>query len=672
VTIRHLSELDGAALRFGGDELQVRRFYGLTLIGFLALFAHAPGQTGNKGASPTAPSPTEQSGLRQELPSEAVSIEGLIRLDVVVSDQAGKAVAGLKRADFNVIENGVTQPVVAFRNSNDAPAGSDDGLSVILLLDTLDLPGSFEQQRSEGATEYSPDLVLQVRQQAADFLGRNTGKLAHPVTIYSLEKSGFFLTASPSVDGELLARAVSADDKAHTYFVPPPNLCKPGDNAFRLIPAMTGLRALGTIATQEVSGPGRKLLLWIGPGLRPGGTGAFAKDGQSLLTEAPSTVCPFSPFTGTLSGSHGQEHRLDLFQKVLWFSALLRQARVTLDTVADPEPEELPSDWKKFLNGASSLQSASWMDLYKKVLAIQSGGRVLPFAHDRVRQIEDAIDAEKYDYSLTFEPLPMRTEEYHSLNVEVGQPNLTARTTTGFYDEPYYEDPPDPNIQHVTLAQLQTILGLSKQPLQRRLQDLQRTELTERASPTAIQQLLKLIGWRGDPRALDQLADQSSFLEPPPSEILADPAPDEVEREQILSAAGDYLHRAVAELPDLFATRNSAYYFRGAHADNVSRSKDTVVYRHGDEELVNDKMQPIPGSNQPLKSYGTFGPILSGLQVLLADRPASPGNAGRKAPPVGLVSSCTRITGLQESCCQAAAFPTTLGAGTSRYPPHRI
>ena len=122
-----------------------------------------------------------------------MSIEGLIRLDVVVSDQAGKAVEGLKRADFKMVENGVTQSVVAFRNPNDGPAGSDDGLSVILLLDTLDLPGSLEQQRSEGAVEYLPDLGQQERQQVADFLRRNAGKLEQPVTIYSLEKSGFFL-----------------------------------------------------------------------------------------------------------------------------------------------------------------------------------------------------------------------------------------------------------------------------------------------------------------------------------------------------------------------------------------------------------------------------------------------------------------------------------------------
>jgi VWFA-related protein len=672
-----------STLRFGGDEPPVRRFYGSTLIGFLALLAQAPAQIGTNGISASAPSPTEQPGLRQELPSEAVSIEGLVRLDVVVSDQGGKAVEGLKWADFKVVENGVTQSVVAFRNPNDAAAGSDESLRIILLLDTLDLPGSLEQQMREHAAEYLPDLEQQERQQAADFLRRNAGKLAHPVTIYSLKKTGFFLTAGPSLDGELLARAVIADDKAQTYFVPPPDLCKPADNEFRLIPAMTGLRALGTIATQEVSRPGRKLLLWIGPGLKAGGTGAFAVDGQSLLTQSPSGCShpPYSPFTYTLSGHPGQERRLDLFKKIIWFSALLRQARVTLDSLAETVPrspgqapglEESPSEWEQFLSGASSLQPASWMYLYKKVLAIQSGGRVLPFAEDRVRQIEDAIDAEKNYYSLTFEPLPARTEEYHLLKVEVSQPNLTARTTTGYYDEPYYEDPPNPTIQHVTVAQLQTIvlsfthgispwqgMALSKQAIPGRIQ---RLELTERVSPTALQQLLRLTGWHGDAHSLDELAHQSAFLEPPGSEILRDPTPKEAEQQRILSAAADYLGTIVPKLPDLFAMR-SAVYYRGAPAQDVTQSKETVVYRHGDEEIVDDKMQHIPGSNQPLKSYGSFGPILNSLQVLFADHAGFTWKRWEKSATGRLAIFAYESPGTPRVTLSGCCFPNDAGRG---------
>ena len=41
---------------------------------------------------------------RKELPSEAVSAEGLIRLDATVTDQAGKSVAGLQSTDFRLLD----------------------------------------------------------------------------------------------------------------------------------------------------------------------------------------------------------------------------------------------------------------------------------------------------------------------------------------------------------------------------------------------------------------------------------------------------------------------------------------------------------------------------------------------------------------------------------------
>jgi len=69
-----------------------------------------------KPPAPTAATRTAnpQPGVRKELPSEAVSAEGLIRLDATITDPAGKAVAGLRRADFSVLDNGQPQKIVAF------------------------------------------------------------------------------------------------------------------------------------------------------------------------------------------------------------------------------------------------------------------------------------------------------------------------------------------------------------------------------------------------------------------------------------------------------------------------------------------------------------------------------------------------------------------------------
>jgi hypothetical protein len=144
----------------------VRRFYRLTLsgFGFLVTLASALGQR----SVPTTDKPTAigtgnpELRQRKELPSEAVSAEGLIRLDATVTDQAGKAVAGLQRVDFSLFDNGQPQRIIAFRASKSLSASADDSLSVILLLDTLDLPSN---------------LAAFERQQAAQFLRQNSGKL---------------------------------------------------------------------------------------------------------------------------------------------------------------------------------------------------------------------------------------------------------------------------------------------------------------------------------------------------------------------------------------------------------------------------------------------------------------------------------------------------------------
>lgn len=607
-------------------------------IALLALSTATLGQGGNAADSASASTQNQGTGLRRVPANEAVNVEGLIRLDVVVTDSAGKAVQGLKRTDFKVLENGVRRPVVAFRAPNQVPVESEDGLRVILLIDTIDL---------------GPALQGQERRQTAEFLRRNSGKLTQPVTIYSLEKSGLFLTAGPSTDGELLAKDVAADTKTETFFVPP----KRGKTAPALyisqsiteghpdkFPAMTGLRALGTIATREVSVPGRKLLLWIGPGLGYCGTGGIAMHdvyhagqiqllgklyGQALVRRYGCGKLSVGQSIISVSAGHvlsgknkeAKANRLDVYNKVKWFSALLRQARLTVDCLAADGKEESPRIWERFVNGNVSPQSISWMNLYKKVLAVQSGGRALPFAKNRARQIEDAIQREKLYYALTFDPFPVREEEYHSIKVEVDRPNLTARTSTGFFDEPYYDEPPDPTIRHVTIAQLEQLILFARAANAR----LPRVALTERLSATKIQQITSG-GPRRAPskykrreRRIEEIAYESAFLDPPSLEILADPPPDKAERARMLAAAAKYMDTVIKRLPDFYATRHAIDYF-GTDPIQEVRSTNTVLYRHGDEMVVDNKDQRVAAGGHQIYVHGTFGPILRLLQGFLTTR----------------------------------------------------
>jgi VWFA-related protein len=593
----------------------VRRSFRLTLagFGFLLILAAALGQRSVASTDKPTAIGTGNLELRQrkELPSEAVSTEGLIRLDATVTDQTGKAVAGLQRIDFRLLDNGQPQRIIAFRASTSRSASADDSLSVILLLDTLDLPS---------------DLAAFERQQAAQFLRQNSGKLAQPVTIYSLEDSGFFLTSKASTDGEALATDVASDNKVEAYFLAPKvhsplkAVVEPSLDSF---PALTGLRALWTIATAEASRPGRKLLFWIGPGLGIRGTGAFVSDGKGLLEHSTKGAS----FGYSTSGKKGEEVKRDLFQKICWFSILLRQVRVALDCFSLGEDEPAADAWSKFLTVVPSAQQASWMNLFKNVLAVQSGGRILPSSNGLVRPMNDSIENARIFYSFTFDPpLAEHVNEYHSVKVEMSQPTLTAETSTGYYNQPFYNDPPDPGIQGVTVSQLEQILqaihgGASA------ARQLSGIVLTERLSHIKLQSLLPELHDKKLRDSLELIADESTFLDPPPAELSADPPPDQAEQQRILKAAADYLDRVIPRLPDFFATRTALYYGEvasdpGLTTTNVSEPlhaeqqlKETVLYRKG-EEIVSSASPHAGTEVQPLRTYGTFGPILGLLQFV--------------------------------------------------------
>jgi VWFA-related protein len=594
----------------------VRRFCGLTMAGsgFLAIFAVALGQSSIQPTETPAPSGTTEQKPRQrkELPSEAVSVEGLIRLEVTVTNQAGKAIAGLPRVDFKLLDNDQPQKIVAFRTSKDVSTSADDSLTVVILLDTLHLPS---------------DLAALERQEVAQFLRQKSGKLAQSVSIYSLEDSGFFLTAKSSTDGETLATEVASDNKVDAYFLAPHvhlPLKAVVDASLNTFPALAGLRALGTIATAEATRPGRKLLFWIGPGLGYRGTGAFAPDGKGLLGYS----VPGAPLGYSTSGKKGKEVKLDLFEKIRWFSTLVRQARVTLDCFSIGEDEPVADGWSKFLAVVPSAQQASWMNLFKNVLAVQSGGRVLSSSKDLVGPMNDCIENARNSYSFTFDPpLASHADEFHSLRVELSQPALTANTSSGYYDQTFYNDPPDPGIQRVTEAQLEQILqavhgGASA------ARQLSALVLTDRLSHTKRQSLLAELHDKKLRESLEMIADESTFLDPPSAELSGDPPPDQAEQHRILVAAADYLARVIPILPDFFATRTADYYrevapYPGFNVTNVSeplhaerQSKETVLYRKG-EEIVSDASPHTGTEVQLLRTYGTFGPILNLLQVLL-------------------------------------------------------
>ena len=139
-------------------------------------------------------------------------------------------------------------------------------------------------------------------------------------------------------------------------------------------------RRSATLPLRQGGSPAENFLLWIGPGWGIG-SGAYA-DGNSS--------------------------REQTFYTVRWFSTLLREARITLYSFSVGEMEAHAEPYLDDLHGVRSAREANFMHLYRKVLAVESGGRVLDKSDDLVPQIQSCVnEAVPFTHSLLTHHTPI-------------------------------------------------------------------------------------------------------------------------------------------------------------------------------------------------------------------------------------------------------------------------
>ena len=549
------------------------------------------------------PQTGEAVALQGRVPAQPVSpasdaAQGLINLDVVVTDNSGKAVPGLGPKDFTLLDNHQPQKILSFHEYVGISSKHDPPVRVIILIDTIKMPF---------------DLAAFEREEVERFLRRNGGHLGQAVSIFGLSDAGFWTLGSPSGDGNALAAEIASDK---LVFIRRRELLGNGTGEFidsdnEVPPGLKALKALGDIATAERRRPGKKLLLWVGPGW---GIGS-AREFEPKKTRDP---------------------KQDAFDTIYWFSNLLREARISLFsfTVGQTDPETRSDLYLLFINGVESAQEASLKNLDRKVLAVQSGGRVLGPGNDLVSQIDDCIQEGRAFYTLSFNPSHAdRPAEYHSLQVQIGQPGLTARTNTGYYDQPFYSDQPNPTAKRVTVEQLDHVLASagneSDADLARQLSSL---ELTERLSAQNFSSWTASLRGKKARQALVALADVSAFLDPPAAEIPRDEAPDLSAQRVIVSLAVDYLNKTITKLPNFYATRTTVRYeetpqyfdastpvdYQQLHA--AASSKATVLYSNGNEvvDSIGAKGKKRKAADGHLLTYGVFGPLLGAVTDAIA------------------------------------------------------
>jgi VWFA-related protein len=521
--------------------------------------------------------------------------EGLIHIDVSVKDPKGDSRTGISAKDFTLLDEGSPAKILSLRAANEDRAQDDENerlSEVVLVLDHVNL---------------SDVQFSLVRREAVRFLRQAGGRLACPTSVYVFTMGGLYASAIPTVDGNELADAIARDHFPRTLWQIPQ--ARAGDisdlNNRRYLLWDKALQTIYTIAIERRDKPGRKLVVWLGPGW-PVNLGA-------------------------------QQHRDNDFYSLVELSTRIREARTVICQVTDwPDPQEFNFAYTNFLAGIRSVPELENSGVIRpfahfalQVLAIQSGGLILDDSPDIPRGIDHCIQDAGAFYTLSFDPPhAAHTDEYHDLKVEVASPGLSAHTTTGYYNQPVFYDQPRVPSRQITIHELRQLLYASGEERDSELaNELTGLELSERLSSPELTELKSRLRGKRSKQALTALADRSVFRDPPASEIPADPAPDHDAQVEILKRTVKYLDDVMPKLPDFFATRTTTQFeqrsatenqtWKTAPADQSLHEGATEVatlrYRNGREQQIVEEQKTSRNSRiirKNLNFIGVFGPIL--------------------------------------------------------------
>ncbi len=371
---------------------------GTVVIAFMVLLAGF-----NRGAAAqSSPGTGAQTGQQQgsdnpvltqrpaPKPKSLVIPEGKIKLDVVVDDSAGKPVLGLQPGDFTVLDNNESRKVMSFSAFSDAGVRADPPVEVILVMDMLNLP--FQQ-------------VAFVRGEIGEYLRQDGGKLKQPLTLVLLTDAGIRFQPRPSTDGNAIASVVEGIKGSVSTINP---AMGGGGYVERF---QRSAKAMDNIAQNEARKPGRKLLIWVGPGW---------------------------PMLSRPADGYSDKEQRRNFANIIELTTALREARITPYSVA-PGTGATPNAlfYRTFLKPVKTYRDADFGNLALKVLVTQSGGRILGPDNDLIAQINRCVEDASAFYRISFDPpAALRPDEYHDLKIVVDRPGAILRTNSGYYNEP--------------------------------------------------------------------------------------------------------------------------------------------------------------------------------------------------------------------------------------------
>ncbi len=338
----------------------------------------------------TLPLGAQQTGLTVRTPEGEAArrhLEGRLTLDLQVTNAKGQAVHGLTLSDLRLSDNGAPRDLTSLHEI--AGRTSQPPVEAILILDAMN--ASFES-------------VGILRQGVDRFLKQDGGHLPIPISLVFLTDTGTRIS-KPSVNGLELAEDLG---KLRTPL-------RVLDSAQGVSGAMDrlqrSLKALEMVATYEASMPGRKLVLWMGPGWPL----------LSARTSAPSA-----------------KDARRYYSSIVEFTTSIRRAHMTLYSLIplNLSHGNLTSTfvYEDYLKGVSDASQADSPYLAVQVLSVHSGGLVLNGTGDLGSEIVRCIaDADSY-YEVTFDAASGDAAgSYHAITVTANRPGTHIRTSAAYY-----------------------------------------------------------------------------------------------------------------------------------------------------------------------------------------------------------------------------------------------
>jgi VWFA-related protein len=310
-----------------------------------------------------------------------------IDLDVVVTAKSGPPVGDLQQQDFTLLDNKAPRHITSFQ----AVTGSQNTTHILMVIDAVN-------------TSYQN--IAYERAEVDKFLRANGGHLPQPMALAFFTDTGTQIQSNFTTDGNVLSASFDQ------YAIGLRNVRR--SSQYEAQDRLNlSLKALGEIAMHEADLPGRKLIFWVSPGWP--------------LLSGPRIE---------LNGKQLDQ----IFASIVGLSTDLRRGRVILYSISPLGTSEgLGREfyYQTFLKGVSDAHKAELGDLSLQVLAVQSGGLALTSSNDVASLLNQClVDAESY-YELSFDASPAdHRNEYHSLQIQVDKPGLTARTRQGYYAQP--------------------------------------------------------------------------------------------------------------------------------------------------------------------------------------------------------------------------------------------